>query len=405
MTEQTLSLINRAMDEQLKRKAYPEGFPPLPDIPTARYFDAKFAEAEQERLWRRTWLLAGVESELSKSGAYVLFEQLGLSIIILRGQDGAIRAFHNVCRHRASTLLSQPKGDVSRSIVCPYHAWSYSLDGRLLSVPEAHDFACLDKSRRGLAPVRCETWRGLVFINLDDAAGGLADFMAPVGQQTAGFPLETVTVHDHFFVEMECNWKLAYHNFLEAYHVLMVHPQSLGQVLNPRSLVISLLQNGHARNAVNKPKADSIYSAEVICPEPVDELFSRFTVSMINFPNTFFALDASGFAFQTFWPAGVNRSILEVRLVGWEGASADAAYWSQMRTTIESILAEDLRLFAGIQRGVASGATPRMLAGYQERAIYWFEEELDRTIGADAIPDGMEVAQVLSGQVGRYATS
>jgi len=400
MTEQPLALINRNMEDQLKRKDYPEGFPALPDIPMARYFDPAFAAAEDQHLWRKTWLMAGVESELPKPGAYVLFEQFGQSIVIIRGQDGEIRAFHNVCRHRASALLSQPKGEVLRSLVCPYHAWSYGLDGKLLSVPEAHDFACLNKAERGLAPVRCETWRGMVFINLDPQAQPLADFMAPVARHTAGFPLENLSVKAHYFVEMSCNWKLAYHNFLEAYHVFMVHPQSLGQFLNPRSLVISLLENGHARNAVAKPKADSIYSAEGVCPEPVDEVFRRFTISMITFPNTFFALDASGFAFQTFWPAGTDKSILEVRLVGWDSVPGDQDdYWVEMRTTIEAILAEDLKLFAGIQRSVESRALPSMTAGYQERSIYNFEEELDRRIGVENIPQEMRIQQVLAEQI------
>src|SRR3546814_20276345 len=97
--------------------------------------------------------------------------------------------------------------------------WGYAIDGKLVSVPEAHNFACLEKSVNGLLPVRCETWRGMIFINLDDNAQPLAEFFAPITAETADFPFEDLVVNDTVVVEMDCNWKAAYDNFLEIYHV------------------------------------------------------------------------------------------------------------------------------------------------------------------------------------------
>jgi phenylpropionate dioxygenase-like ring-hydroxylating dioxygenase large terminal subunit len=396
-----MNLIQTSMDEQLARNQYPTGFPALSPVPSARYANPGFAEAEMRHLWKKTWLLAGLESELPQVGSYLLFEQLGLSVIITRGKDEAIRAFHNTCRHRSAALVVEPKGKTVR-FVCPYHAWSYALDGKLVSVPEEYDFACLDKSERGLSPVRCESWRGIIFINADPEAASLADFVAPVKTQIAGFPLEKLVVKDHFSIDLECNWKLAFHNFIEIYHLDTVHPKSLKPFLDKKSFVVSMLNNGHSRIAVRKQKGNSIYKTEVPVPDSVDEVFKRFIVILPLFPNTSMAIDPSGFAIQTFWPVGVNKSKMDVHLVGLDGdCPTDPAYWSALRVSVETLLSEDSRLFAGIQRGVTSGSLQNVLMSYQERAIYWFEEEIDRRIGVHNIPEEMRVTPLLADLVNR----
>ncbi len=373
----------------------------MPEVPAARYYDPAFAALEMQHLWKKNWLLACLESELPLAGSYRLFEQVDQSVIVSRGKNGAIRAFHNTCRHRASALLLEPAGKTMR-FVCPYHAWGYSLDGKLVSVPDAHDFACLEKSERGLLPVRCETWRGLVFINLDADAAPLADFLAPMAAQTAGFPLEKLVVKDRIYVDMDCNWKAAYHNFLEIYHVATVHAKSLAPYLDSPSFVVALFENGHSRFATRKRKGDSIFQSALPIPEDIDEVFRQCTIALPTFPNTFCALDPTGFTLQSFWPAGPGKSVMEARLVGWASDSdEDRAYWTAMRPTVQSILAEDLRLFGSIQRGLESGLMPEVKMGYQERALYWFEEEIDRRIGVENIPEAMRMTQVLGGQVSR----
>ena len=403
MNNQSLSWIKRSVDEQLARKQYPEGFPALPGVPTARYFDPDFAAAEMRHVWKKTWLLAGLESDLPQTGSYVLFEQLGLSVIVIRDKDGTTRAFHNTCSHRASALLLEPKGRATR-FVCPYHAWTYGSDGSLLAVPAAHEFACLDKSEHGLKSVRCEMWRGLIFINLDPLAGSLVNYMAPVVAQTAGFPLENLVIQDHYFVEMACNWKLAYHNFIEAYHTNVVHPQTLTPYLDQNSFVVSLLDHGHARIAVKKTHGSSLYINEPTnadAADTIDPTYRQFGNVMSVFPSNYLALDPSGFGIQNFWPAGPGKSIMEVRLVGWEPKGTRPDYWSEMRGVLDLILVEDMRLFTSIQRGVESGVLPKLVMGHVERALYWFEEEIDRRIGADNIPAHMRVTQLLAGQVRR----
>jgi len=130
----------------------------------------------------------------------------------------------------------------------------------LIVVPDAHDFPCLNKSEMGLVPVRCEVWRGLVYLNFDKDAEPLADFMAPMAAQATGFPLENLVVKDRYSIEADCNWKVAFDNFLEIYHVRFCHPQSLAPYLNSQSFVVSLFENGHSRHPVRLHRADSVRS-------------------------------------------------------------------------------------------------------------------------------------------------
>ncbi len=401
MHSDTLDLLHRTMEAQLVRAQHPEDFPYLPPVPAARYTDPGFARLEHDGLWMKNWLLAGHISDLPGPGSFFLFEQLNKSVIISRAKDGTIRAFHNACRHRGSALLLEHSGKAMR-FVCPYHAWGYSLEGELKSVPDQHDFTCLDKAENGLLPVRCEVELGMIFINFDDNAGPLADFLAPQAPQKVGYPLEKMVVKQRLLVEMNCNWKLALHNFLEIYHVATVHAKSIAPYLDSPSFVVALFANGHMRFGTRKKKGDTIFEADLYKPDDVAEVFNQCTIALPTFPNAFYALDPGGFSLQSFWPAGVDKSIMEVRLMGWDiDSEADKEHWQAMNGIVRNILSEDLRLFQSIQNSFEQGTIPELRFGYQERACYWFEEEVDRSIGVDNIPEAQRVAQVLSGQMQR----
>jgi len=196
--------FNEAVEQEAERREYPQGFPALPEVPGGRYFDRAFYDLEMEHVWKKTWLIAGHTSQLPQQGAYIVFDHLGLSIIITRNKNDEVKAFHNVCRHRGAPLVLDEGGHGKR-FTCPYHSWSYNLDGALVAVPQEYNFACLNRADRGLINVRCEVWRGFVFINLDDEAGPLRDFLGPVIRETADFPLEKLRVQKTARLTMRCN--------------------------------------------------------------------------------------------------------------------------------------------------------------------------------------------------------
>ncbi|MFA5495289.1 MAG: aromatic ring-hydroxylating dioxygenase subunit alpha [Porticoccaceae bacterium] len=399
MKAHDVNVIREAMDFQLARSRYPDEFPVLPEVPAARYFDPGFAALEREHIWLKTWLMVGHESEFPETGSYRVINKLDRSVIISRGKDGELRAFHNSCRHRASALLLEPQGKTQR-ITCPYHAWGYGLDGELIVVPDAHDFPCLNKGEMGLVPVRCEIWRGLVYLNFDDDAQSLADFMAPMAAQTTGFPMEKLVVKDRYTIEVDCNWKVAFDNFLEIYHVRFCHPQSLAPYLNSQSFVVSLFENGHSRFATRKQQTDSLFAyTGLTVSDQAGQTFNEYTIALPTFPNSFYALDSAGFNYLTFWPLAPGKSVMEGTLFGWPADSEDdKAYWASMRTAVDGILAEDMHLFAGIQNSMQNGVIPKLTLGYQERALYWYHEEIDRRIGPERIPEALRITPVLAGQ-------
>ena len=399
MNDSQVSKIYGAVAREKARTAYPEGFPALPEVPTGRYTDPAFYALEMEHMWKESWLHAGHISELPREGAYKLFEQLGLSIIVSRGLDGDIRAFHNICRHRGSALLLEKSG-TARRFVCPYHAWGYTTDGKLHTVPEERNFPCLDKDSRNLLPVRCEVVRGMIYINLDDNAMPLAEHLAFEGLELGDFPLEDMVVKHEIQVEMDCNWKTALDNFVEIYHVSVVHPKSIAPYLDSQSNIIDLYRHGHARLATAKRGATIFQADTGANGGGLGPLFRDHNIALLRFPNTFSAIDPVGFAWQTWWPLGPSKTVMTVAVMGWKDEGEDrSAFWEDMKTQIISIAAEDQHLFAPLQRSLNSGYMPTMLLGYQERVLYWYQEEIDRRIGVDRIPPPLRIQPVLGDHV------
>ena len=385
-----------AVELERQRTSYPSDLPALPDLPSARYFDPDFHKLEMEHVFGKTWLYAAHVSELPDKGSYKLFEQMGLSVIVSRGEDGTIRAFRNVCRHRGAALVTEPSGK-ARRFVCPYHAWGYASDGELKSVPEAHNFACLDKAEKPLLQVRCEEWRGFIFINQDDAAEPLADFLKPYAEQVATFPLEEMSVKRVLATELDCNWKTAYDNFLEIYHVGTVHAATIAPFLDSKSFVVRPLANGHGRFTTSKRGGTSMFKTEG--DAGLSEEFKRLTVAMPRFPNGFTALDPAGFNWMNFWPAGPDRMIVVSTLMGrtLEDEEADRAYWDQFAEFQKAILAEDMGLFASLQRSYEQRELTELVLSCQEQHIQWYNEHIDLAIGPDAIAPELRMTRVLTG--------
>ena len=181
-------------------------------------------ETERERIFLRSWLLVGHVSQLEAPGSYFLYEIDRESVIVLRDGAGVVRAFHNHCRHRGSRLCQHASGTLGATIQCPYHAWTYSLDGALRAVPTMADVAGFDPANYPLHRVALETWQGFIFINLERNPPAFADALpALVGKFPHRRANELKSVHTAVY-EIDANWKLIFHNFSECYHCPTVHP-------------------------------------------------------------------------------------------------------------------------------------------------------------------------------------
>jgi len=400
MSTSEIENIRAAVDYEIQRTKYPEHMPVLPKVPAARYAEPEFYELELKHMWHKAWLHAGHTSELQQAGDYKIFNQVGLSVIISRGKDNVIRAFHNICRHRGAPLLVQSKGNANR-LTCPYHAWTYSSEGDLVAVPDSQDFAPLDHASLGLMPVKCEILRGLIFINADSNAEPVANSCAAIPKALGNIPLENATVKEVYSVEMDCNWKVAYDNFLEIYHVRTVHAKSVARFLNSKSFSVDLFKNGHARFITRKQSSPSFFGKQSAEQDSPAALLDEYTLAIPIFPNSFMPVDPTNFTCQGFWPVSPNKTVMVMYMMSWDEENEDETLWSEVREQIKGIIDEDNILVAGIQRSMESGFLPGVMFNYQERAVYWYHEEIDRRIGIDNIPEEWRVQQVLAPHINK----
>jgi Rieske 2Fe-2S family protein len=181
-------------------------------------------KAEHERIFFRSWLLAGHVSQLEQPGSYFLFELERESVIVLRDSAGEIRAFHNHCRHRGSKLCRQASGTLGATIQCSYHAWTYGLDGALRAVPTMSEVAGFDVAEHPLHRVALTNWEGFLFVNLAQQPAPLAEAMPGLAGRFRAWPTAELRAVQRNVYEVDANWKLIFHNFSECYHCPLAHP-------------------------------------------------------------------------------------------------------------------------------------------------------------------------------------
>ncbi|MGL4314265.1 MAG: aromatic ring-hydroxylating oxygenase subunit alpha [Sphingomonas sp.] len=193
-------------------------------LPGWLYTDPEFFELEMARVIRPSWQIVCHESDIAAPGDWRRLDYVGESVIVVRGDDGVVRAFTNVCRHRAMRLVEGQAG-CAKKLVCPYHAWTYELDGRLSGVPMRRDYSALTLEDNGLAPVKVEIWRGFVFVRLEDDGGpSVAAMMAPYDDQVAPYRFEEMRrISDVRLRERAVNWKNVGDNYSDNLHIPVAH--------------------------------------------------------------------------------------------------------------------------------------------------------------------------------------
>ena len=200
-------------------------------LPNVAYWSQEWLALEQERVFWRSWVFAGVEAEIPNRGDIKPIDIGGAPLIIVRDKDGAVHAFHNVCRHRGSKLVKEPCS--KPSITCPYHAWNYALDGKLQARPHFNGPNTPERFEDGggenldLLPVRAATWNGCIFVNVSGNAPSLEDWLAPLLGRTPGYDFSAMQWAGKLDFTVNANWKLVYENYMEGYHVFVLHPQLL----------------------------------------------------------------------------------------------------------------------------------------------------------------------------------
>ena len=200
-------------------------------ISGAFYTDAGIADLERRTVWSRAWVHVARAADLLAPGDFVTANVAGEPVVVVRGQDAALRAFFNVCRHHAAEIMTAPRGNAER-LRCPYHGWTYALDGALRSAPELGTVCRFLLEENSLIPLRVDTYEGLVFVCLDPNAPALRDYLAPMSARLAHLSIGRLQFFRRREWELQCNWKVFVDNYLDGgYHVPFLH-RELNRVLS-----------------------------------------------------------------------------------------------------------------------------------------------------------------------------
>jgi phenylpropionate dioxygenase-like ring-hydroxylating dioxygenase large terminal subunit len=416
--------LKQDMADEFARTAPPPGFPAFHDIPAGRYIDERFFALERTHLWPFVWVMAGRAEDIPAPGDYFTFDDLGVPIVVVRGRDMQARAYYNTCQHRGAPVVRDRRGS-ARSLRCGYHGWTYDIDdGRLVSVPDERDFVSLCRDERGLNAISCEVWENWIFVNQDPEAASLRQWFGDTLDQMeelSGSELRALSLDSQ---TIACNWKVTAEAFLEVYHFRFIHSRGAGggdTLLDGRGAVMGLLPNGCSRMITPYSKSRATASGmsdwsdwqHLVTPGfadiPAVNDMIRCTSSAFGlFPNLITPVSGDGFPFIFFWPIDQRTTRLDWIFYApkdWEGDELPSR-WRARIDAFNLIMEEDRQNMAPMQRSLDSPAFTGVPINYQERRIWHFHEQIDRTIGIDRIPEELRVAQLLAPYVeGSMATT
>ena len=351
-------------------------------MPTEVYTSEEFVQEELEHIFRKDWYCVGRADALGNPGDYVSCELAGQPIVVLRDKSGELKAHNNVCLHRMSTLL-HGRGN-TKSIVCPYHAWTYNLDGTLRGAPAMtlNDGFC--KKSYKLPTVRCEEWLGWVFVNLDPEAPPVAEQLAPVAEMIGGYNMPNYT--EAFYEEhvWDTNWKVLAENFMESYHLPVCHAGTIGGLSKLEDMICppgepafnyhTILKDDSLRIAMAHPNNDRLKGDE-----------RRTTYLLALYPSLMITLTPGYFWYLSLHPKGPGQ--VHIRFGG--GMSNDFAddpdaneNFTELKTLLDDVNIEDRGCTEKVFRGLSSDlATPGHLS-HLERPNYDFAHYLMARIDA-----------------------
>jgi phenylpropionate dioxygenase-like ring-hydroxylating dioxygenase large terminal subunit len=406
MTPEEIRTLRRLMEYEAARKAPPEGFPALPDLPAGRYTDPRFFELEREHVWRKSWLFAAHLDELPAPGCFRLWENAGQPVLLVHAEDGAINAFYNTCSHRGAPIVTENSGrrpGKHPRLVCRYHAWTYSTSGELLAVRDPEDFRGLDLACRGLKRIRCERFGNLIWLNFDEHAVTLREWLGAVADEWQEFQFDKCRLAARHAWVLNCNWKIAMEANTEVYHVRSIHPTTVAPILDDRRNVNTLYPQGHGRMVAPRPKRED---GSLALPagrsifreiESVGEIARTCTQSYGVFPNWVSPLSQVALPPLLFWPIGIDKCLFETFTFApdWgDGPKPDM--WTQNGgEKLAQVLLEDTEFGVWIQKSVESHGFRGVPLSYQEARIYHWNQFADKLIGIENIPPELRVAQVI----------
>ena len=316
-------------------------------IPGAWYVDPHIAELEASSVFAGTWQLVGRIERVEKPGQFVTANIAGEPVVVVRGNDGVLRAFYNVCRHHAAAVVTEQCGQAS-ILHCPYHGWNYGLDGSLKGMPEFDGVKDFDRQQNGLVPVKVETWEKFVFVNLDPEAIALRDFLGGLVKRVAPLGVSRLHYFDTRSYDIACNWKVFVDNYLDGgYHVPHLH-KGLSSVLDYKEYTI---ENEDRYCLQSSPMVSSSEDAATGATRKGDRAwyFWQYPNLMINCYEAY--MDTN-----LVLPLDVDHCRVIFDFYFADVSEASRAYNQQSVAVGARVQDEDLGICESVQRGLKSRA-------------------------------------------------
>ncbi|HEY1850225.1 MAG TPA: aromatic ring-hydroxylating dioxygenase subunit alpha [Candidatus Binataceae bacterium] len=405
----------RTSNEKKWHDQYPElGTGPIPIEP---YVSRDYFEKERAQIFRKVWLNIGRVEQIPNPGDYFVKDLavLQTSILIVRGKDGAIRAFHNMCAHRGNKLVADTGGTCKGLFTCKFHGWAYALDGSLSHIADEASFFNLNKADLGMTPIAVDTWEGFVFINADPhPVESLREYLGEIGTGFGGYPFGELGATLFFWqTEIKANWKVIKDAFQEVWHIPTLHHKTIPNVFSD-----TVNKYGHALNFTLYPRHGRIslggnYDRK---PTTVESFALRYgsgaTVikhASINppkginptrdprwatdgnaiFPNCLMYVSERSYLTHIFWPLAEDRTLWEARFY-YPKAKTLAERFSQeyAKVILRDINMEDGSTLERTQTMLASGAKTEMVLQDQELLIRQHHKVAEEYISAGTMREG-----------------
>ena len=282
-------------------------------LPAPYYTDPAYHEREMDALFLNSWICAGRVEQVEKPGQYILRDVLGESVIITSSLAGRVHAFYNVCRHRGTQLCVEHEGSFGRSIQCPYHAWTYDLEGRLIGAPHMDEVPHFDRNDYPLQRVHAEVWDGHIFINLSrDTPSPLRTQLADLPSKFTQWRMEELRLGHRIVYDVQANWKLIIQNYNECLHCPNLHPalNKLSHYLSGENEPLQATYMGgrmDLRPGVTTLTMDGTCSRDLLPGLTPED--SRRVYYYAIFPNMLLSLHPDYMMVHTLWPQGPGRTL------------------------------------------------------------------------------------------------
>jgi Rieske 2Fe-2S family protein len=334
-----------------------------------------------ERIFSRRWLYVGRASALGGAGAYRLCEIGDESVIVLQNREGEFRAFFNVCRHRGARLCAEPGGVLKKTIRCPYHAWTYSLDGKLIGAPNMADEESFDEADWPLRPVAITVWEGGIFLNLAEDPPPFEHEFAPLFDKFPEWKLGELEAAHRIVYDIAANWKLVFRNYSECYHCPSLHP--VANRLTPYGNASNDLEEGPILGGPMRMAQDggSMTMSGARCAAPLGEV-SGENLNLVHyytvFPNLLLSFHPDYVLVQEIRPRGADRTQIACEWLFHPDEMAKPDFDPSPAVEFWNMTNEqDWEVSEQVQKGVASRSyTPGPYAELESMVAAWDREYL-----------------------------